>query len=186
MLGANFQANIRRTPPPMTANMVGFGDFLKRVAGSIGGRRARGGRNDRRAFSPANRLFEIATSTIWNATARVRPTTFAPIPIVAGRSPTRSEHMNRNVRSGRRSLFRARIRMAALARNPVLPEAIPVGAISALLRRSLRRPSDDRPRPSKDARSATPQSSLAMTLDSEFPPDAASVRPHLGDDGHLL
>jgi hypothetical protein len=55
----------------------------------------------------------------------------------------------------------------------------------ALLRRFLRRPSDDRRRPSKDARSATPKSSLAMTLDSEFPPDAASVRPHLGDDRHL-
>ena len=30
MLRANLQANIHRMPPPTTANMVGFGDFLKR------------------------------------------------------------------------------------------------------------------------------------------------------------
>ena len=105
VLRANLQANIHRMPPPTTANMVGFGDFLKRGASSIGLRRAPGGRNGRRASSPANRLFEIATAAIWNATARAWPTTFAPIPIVAGRSPTRSEHMNRSVCSGRWARF---------------------------------------------------------------------------------
>jgi hypothetical protein len=105
VLGANLQADMRGMPPPTTANMVGSGDFLKRVASSIGLRRARGGRNGRRASGPPNRLFEIATSTIWNATARAWPTTFAPIPIVAGRSPTRSEHMNRTSAQGGEAYF---------------------------------------------------------------------------------
>jgi hypothetical protein len=55
--------------------------------------------------------------------------------------------------------------------------AVPERQSSALLRHSLRRPSDDGPCPSKDARSARRPNSLAMTLDTEFPPDAASVRP---------
>jgi hypothetical protein len=49
VLGANLQANIRRMPPPTTANMVGIADFLKRFAGSIVPRRARGDRSGRRA-----------------------------------------------------------------------------------------------------------------------------------------
>ncbi len=40
----------------------------------------------------ANRFFEFTISAICNATVRARSTTFAPIPIVAARSPTRSEH----------------------------------------------------------------------------------------------
>jgi hypothetical protein len=48
VLGANLQADIRRMPPPTMANLAGIGDLLKRVAGSIVPRRARGGRNDRR------------------------------------------------------------------------------------------------------------------------------------------
>src|SRR5271165_971598 len=40
------------------------------------------------------------TSAIWNATERARPpTTFAPIPIVAGRVPTRWEHEEHLVRA---------------------------------------------------------------------------------------
>src|SRR5271166_1096385 len=39
-------------------------------------------------------------------------------------------------RVGRRSLFRARKGIAASARTPVLPEAIPVGALSAQTRNS--------------------------------------------------
>jgi hypothetical protein len=86
VLGANLQGDVRRMPPPTTANMVGSGDF-QAGAGSIGLRHARGGRNGRRANSPANRLFEIAIAAIWNATARASTTTFAPLPIVAGGRP---------------------------------------------------------------------------------------------------
>src|SRR5271157_3209209 len=39
-----------------------------------------------------------------------------------------------NACSGRRSVFRARNAMAALSRSPVLPEATPVGPLSALSR----------------------------------------------------
>ena len=40
----------------------------------------------------SNRVLEAAISAIWKWTVRAWSTTFAPISIVAGRSPTRSEH----------------------------------------------------------------------------------------------
>jgi hypothetical protein len=53
---------------------------------------------------------------------------------------TRSEHMNWNVCSGRQSHFRARNGTTAMARTSTIPEATPVGPLSALSGPPLRLP----------------------------------------------
>ena len=142
-----------RTPPPTTANLIGIGDSLTRVAGSMAPRRARGVRNGCRVansvqsgavmahlsrqfgsntsrapptFRPANgegRNLSDRSKNRGEQSLRNRffghlnldtrhgawPTTFAPIPIVAGqRSHTRLEHESERLprRMGRRTYQR--------------------------------------------------------------------------------
>jgi hypothetical protein len=113
--------------------MAGNHDFLKRVAGSIAPRRTRDVRSGRRASIAViahsavslNRTrhacrFRVDAISEAATSRSAGPTNFAPIPIVAMRTRTRSEHMKyeRLFRDTRRSAAALYVRNPARSCRP--------------------------------------------------------------------